>query len=72
MKNNGHLVGFNAAEDFEESPTTAIAAEFENKQEWENVVHNRDYAKIVERENEERKKIASKRRKIVKTRCKTH
>ncbi len=73
MKNNaeGHLTNFDSMPDLEESPTAKHAVEFDLKQEWENVIYNRDQMRIIERDNEERGKVASKKRKIIKTTWRT-
>ena len=72
---NEHLVGFDAIEDFEESPTAAAAAEFALKQSWDEFVHDKTHAEIVRRENEERKvatKISTRKiRKYWKSYCRT-
>lgn len=73
MKNNGHLVGFDSMPDLEESPMRPFEIMQENARlaaRFDPAVRIKEYMEIVRRENEEREKIASKRRKIVKTRCK--
>ena len=74
MRNNGHLVGFDSMPDLEESPMRPFEIMEENARlaaRFDPAIRIKEYMEIVRREDEERKKIASKRGKIVEKRCKT-